>query len=212
MSKRADMASDNSSSPEGSKGPQGPEDQGEICEGRRVFMEIQIKFSRADLAREFVKRHRLKGSSIPIIASYIQDTIDNHTPDDPVTPPSPEAPPPITTPGRSDILVVFEDDDAADLAREFVKRHRLKGSSIPIIASYIQDTIDNHTPDDPVTPPSPESSPSHNYSPFHNLNANPWNRPKKTPSSKNGLKRAQSAMPSASSDTWGATLTPDSKR
>eukprot|EP00601_Ochromonadales_sp_CCMP2298_P019822 CAMPEP_0173307182 /NCGR_PEP_ID=MMETSP1143-20121109/21002_1 /TAXON_ID=483371 /ORGANISM="non described non described, Strain CCMP2298" /LENGTH=179 /DNA_ID=CAMNT_0014248373 /DNA_START=97 /DNA_END=633 /DNA_ORIENTATION=- len=160
MSKRADMASDNSSSPEGSKGPQGPEDQGEICEGRRVFMEIQIKFSR----------------------------------------------------GRSDILVVFEDDDAADLAREFVKRHRLKGSSIPIIASYIQDTIDNHTPDDPVTPPSPESSPSHNYSPFHNLNANPWNRPKKTPSSKNGLKRAQSAMPSASSDTWGATLTPDSKR
>ncbi|KAJ1405660.1 hypothetical protein B484DRAFT_214376 [Ochromonadaceae sp. CCMP2298] len=56
------------------------------AEGKRHFMEIEIKFSRGRsdritvyedddasvLAREFVMRHRLKGKSVPLIAQYIQ--------------------------------------------------------------------------------------------------------------------------------------------
>ncbi|KAJ1409515.1 hypothetical protein B484DRAFT_423330, partial [Ochromonadaceae sp. CCMP2298] len=80
--------------------------------------------------------------------------------------------------GRSDSVTVYAGDSrehTVDLARDFVKRHRLKCSSINVIASYMQDTIDNHVWEDTsgnFTRPRPldtltPHSPSPSYTPPH---------------------------------------------
>eukprot|EP01038_Epipyxis_sp_PR26KG_P011579 gene11579-15507_t len=63
--------------------------------------------------------------------------------------------------GRSDTVLVNYGDDPAELAKEFVARHKLKASSIPIITTYISSTVDqflaNSVTDTSVLNSSPPS-------------------------------------------------------